>query len=204
MITNDENKREMSIYMLEMALGQCAYEAYICDVSCLDQPIKDLPFCNLVDGYDTVMNIVEDKGWKQYGSPLQIYSVYQPYEEFGHDSLRKDMKMIFTTHPLLIEETIEGQSDTLKDLEAKEGEFGYIYYNNLFHSKEDALYRQKLSGKIEENLVASQSGKVLGGAIGKSYSYIDIIVFDKKRFENTLKKIQDKLDPSVKLYYQKF
>lgn len=55
------------------------------------------------------MDIVEKNEWKEYNSPLEIYSVYQPIQDIGHDSLRKDMKYIFTTHPLLIEETIENK-----------------------------------------------------------------------------------------------
>ena len=65
------------------------------------------------------MDIVEKNAWKEYNSPLEIYSVYQPIQDIGHDSLRKDMKYIFTTHPLLIEETIENKKDVLLDLSSK-------------------------------------------------------------------------------------
>ncbi|HIW18449.1 MAG TPA: hypothetical protein H9886_04890 [Candidatus Faecalicoccus intestinipullorum] len=202
LIPNAENKREMSIYLLEMALGQCAYEAYVGEVDSLDAPDPNRAFCNLVDAYETFMDQVEKKGWKTYSSPLDIYSVYQPIKEIADDSFRKDMKFLFTTHPLFTEDTIEGNSDVLKDLEAKEGEFGTIYYGNLFGSREDALFRQQLSMQLGKAFIPY--AKVIAGSIGKSFSYIDVIVFDREQFNLGLQKIQKKLDKQVKLYYQKF
>ena len=204
LIKNSENKKEMGMYLLELALGQCAYEAYISKVDFLDQPKKESPFCNLVDAYETLMEHVEKNQWKTYNTPLEIYSVYQPMQDFAHDSLRKDMKFIFTTHPLLIEETIEGQTDVLKDLEAKEGEFGYLYYSNPFGSREDALFRQNLSSQLNELMNKTHCARVIGGAIGKSYSYIDWIVFDRNRFLKALEQIKKQIDPKVELHYQKF
>ena len=79
-------------------------------------------------------------GDKPYGmSEEVINALAAQIKEIADDSFRKDMKFLFTTHPLFTEDTIEGNSDVLKDLEAKEGEFGTIYYGNLFGSREDAL-----------------------------------------------------------------
>ena len=128
--------------------------------------------------------------------------MYQPYKEFADDSLRKDMKMIFTTHPLLVEETIEQKQDVLSDLLVKDGEFGYMYFMNLYNNKEDALFRQELSKKLDKEMTKIHAAKVIGGAIGKSYCYIDWIVFDKHRFIQAFNDIKKQLD--IKLYYQKF
>ncbi len=204
LIANPENKKEMSMYLLELALGECAYEAYIASVDFLDAPKTDMQFCNLVDAYEKIMDHVEKKNWKVYQSPLEIYSVFQPIQDFASDSLRKDMKFIFTTHPLLIEDTLEEKTDVIKDLEAKQGEFDYIYYNNLFNTREDALFRQELSKQLDQAFQKSQCAKVIGGAIGKSYSYIDCIVFDTYRFKSTFEQIKKQLDSKVKLHIQKF
>ena len=164
----------------------------------------DESFCNLVDAYEKLMDHVETKGWKTYQSPFEIYSVFQPVQDFAHDALRKDMKFIFTTHPLLIEETLEEKTDVLKDLEVKQGEFDYIYYNNLFNTREDALFRQELSKQFDRAFQKSECARVIGGAIGKSYSYIDCIIFDVHRFQSTLDQIKKQLDSKVKLHVQKF
>lgn len=202
LIDNTENKKEMSMYLLELALGECAYEAYLSHIDYLDAPQKDVSFCTLVDFYETVMDVVEKNHWKEYRTPLDIYSVYQPIQDIASDSLRKDMKFIFTTHPLLIEETVEHKEDVLKDLAVKDGEFGFVYFNNQFNSKEDAMYRQELSRKLDAHISSLNAGKVIGGAIGKSYSYIDWIIFDKELFLKAFNQIKKQLN--IELYYQSF
>ena len=204
LIGNPENKKEMSMYLMELAIGQLAYEAYICRVDFIDTPDSDMKFCQMIDFYEVIMALVEKNHWKVYDKPIDIYSVYQPIQDFAHDALRKDMKLIFTTHPLLVEQTIEEKEEVLADLSSKDGEFGYVYYSNPFHNKEDALYRQKLSKQLDETISKVHAGKVVGGAIGKSFSYIDWIVYDKDVFMKVFNQLKKQLDASVELYYQKF
>lgn len=99
LIGNPENKKEMSMYLMELAIGQLAYEAYICRVDFIDTPDSDMKFCQMIDFYEVIMALVEKNHWKVYDKPIDIYSVYQPIQDFAHDALRKDMKLIFTTHP---------------------------------------------------------------------------------------------------------
>lgn len=205
LISNPENKKEMSMYLIELAIGECAYEAYLGSVDFVDlPPEEDSKFCNLIDFYEKIMDEVQNNHWKEYVNPLDIFSVYQPIQDFAHDSLRKDMKYIFTTHPLLIEETLENKHDVLADIDSKEGQFGFIYYSNLFHNKEDALYRQELSKQLDEELMKLKVAKVIGGAIGKSFSYIDLIVYDKDSFLKAFSSIKKQLKTSVELYYESF
>ena len=106
LIENDEYTKEMSMYLLELAIGQTDYEAYIDRVEPLTAPEDSKNFCNLVDFYNLIAQTVEKDHWKEYDSPLDIYSIYEPNQDFAHDALRKDMKIIFTTHPMLVEETL--------------------------------------------------------------------------------------------------
>lgn len=205
LISNPENKKEMSMYLIELAIGQCAYEAYMGQIDFVDTPPEDTNlFCNLVDFYEKLDELIVNNQWKEYRSPLEIYSVYQPIKDFAHDSLRKDMKYIFTTNPLLIEDTLENHNDVLNDLESKDGEYGFIYYSNIFHNKEDALYRQNLSKQIDDALAKVCCANVVGGAIGKSFSYIDLIIYDKERFIKAFKEIKKQLKSSVELNYESF
>ena len=177
LIGNPENKKEMSMYLMELAIGQLAYEAYICRVDFIDTPDSDMKFCQMIDFYEVIMALVEKNHWKVYDKPIDIYSVYQPIQE---------------------------KEEVLADLLSKDGEFGYVYYSNPFHNKEDALYRQKLSKQLDETISKVHAGKVVGGAIGKSFSYIDWIVYDKDVFMKVFNQLKKQLDASVELYYQKF
>lgn len=48
LIGNPENKKEMSMYLMELAIGQLAYEAYICRVDFIDTPDSDMKFCQMI------------------------------------------------------------------------------------------------------------------------------------------------------------
>ena len=147
---------------------------------------------------------MEKNKWKTYQSPLDIYSVFQPREEAGHESVRKDMKFIFTTHPLLIEESLGKGQDVLLDLRSKDGEFGYMYYANPFQGKENALFRQELAKKLDTMVSAQHVGAVVGGAIGTEYSYIDWIIYDEKEFYQMFETIKKQFNDKIELQYQSF
>lgn len=204
LIDNPEYKREMSIYLVELAIGENALESYVSSVDFLDEPENGVSFCNLTELYEVIMDTVEKEHWKDYRHPLEIYTVFKPHEDFASDSLRKDMKMIFTLHPSLIEESLGNKGDVQLDLKAKDGEYGYIYYVNPFNGEEDARFRQELSRQIEALLAPLHCAKVIGGAIGKSYSYIDLILFDQKMFEKVFDQIKNQLKDKVDLHYRSF
>lgn len=204
LIDNPEHKREMCIYLTELAVGQNVFESYITFIDFLDTPEDGVSFCNLTELYEVIEETAEKNHWKDYKHPTDIYSVYQPHQDFAHDSLRKDMKIIFTTHPSLVEESLGSKADVLLDLKAKDGEYGYIYYSNPFSGKDDALFRQELSRQLDQAFAPLHCAKVIGGAIGKSYSYIDLIVFDKTMFERAFAQIQKQLHDRVELHYRMF
>ena len=66
------------------------------------------------------------------------------------------------------------------------------------------MFRQNLSKHLDEAVSKVHAGKVVGGAIGKSFSYIDWIVYDKDLFMKVFNQLKKQLDASVELYYQKF
>ncbi len=204
LIDNPEYKREMSIYLVELAVGENDLESYIASVDYLDEPENGTDFCNLTELYEVIQTIVDKEDWKKYKHPLEIYTVFKPHQDFASDSLRKDMKMIFTTHPTLIEESLGNKGDVQLDLKSKDGEFGYVYYNNPFDSERDATFRQEMARQIEALLAPLHIGKVIGGAIGKSYSYIDLVIFDPLKFEKFFAQIQEQLKDQVELHYQSF
>lgn len=205
LIQNPEYKKEMAMYLIETSIGQLYYEAYLSSIDAIDTPPEErMEMCSLVDFFEAIDKVVLKDHWKEYSSPLEIYSVYQPYQDFAHDALRKDMKIIFTTHPLLTEESLGDGSDVQMDLKAKDGEFGYIYYSNPLQGKDNALFRQELSKRLDDEMSGLHAAKVIGGAMGKSFSYIDWIIFDKKVFLQLFDQLKKQVEHIVELHYQPF
>ena len=99
LIDNPEHKREMCIYLVELAIGEKEFESYVNYVDFLDAPEADTSFCNLTDLFNVIDEEAEKNNWKVYKHPTDIYTVYQPHQDIAHDSLRRDMKIIFTTPP---------------------------------------------------------------------------------------------------------
>lgn len=204
LIDNPEYKREMAIYLVELAIGEKELEAYVSNIDFTDEPVDGRDFCNLTELYTVITDTAQKEGWQNYAHPLDIYTVFKPHLDIASDSLRKDMKMIFTVHPPLIEESLGSKSDVSLDLKAHDGEYGYIYYVNPFDSEEDAKFRQALSSQIETLLAPLHCAKVIGGDIGKSYSYIDLILFDEPLFQKAFAQIREQLKNRVDLHYRSF
>ena len=64
--------------------------------------------------------------------------------------------------------------------------------------------QEELSKQLDETMSKLNLGKVIGGAMGKSFSYIDWIIFDLEGFEKAFEQIKKKLDPKVELHFQTF
>lgn len=80
---------------MELAIGQLAQEAYICRVDFIDTPDSDMKFCQMIDFYEVIMALVEKNHWKVYDKPIDIYSVYQPIQDFAARCLKKRYEAYF-------------------------------------------------------------------------------------------------------------
>lgn len=202
-IADEDRKREMSAYMLELFLGELELEARIASVQAVDKPLSDCEnFCLLPNFYEDVCDIVIDQEWMEYHEPTNIYMAYKINEETNDDSLRHDMKLIITTNSLLQEEILQKNYDSCLDFRDKGGEYGYLYYDNPYEDEKNALVRQTMEKKLNELLHPLAIARTIGGAIGTNYSYIDLAVFDKDAFMIVLEDLNSKI--SFALHYQPF
>ncbi len=192
---------EMAVYMLQLNIGEVALEAYINNIEVCDQKQEGNQSI-LSHFYEMLMDIVMEQKWTQYEDTTEIYRVYKLEEAAISENVRKDMKMIFTTHPLLIAETLDKDSFCAHQFFDFGGEFGYLYYAHANSEVNDALVRQKLEKRLNELLYPLGIARSIGGAIGTKYAYIDLAIFDKEEFLKVLPKINDKL--SIDLAYAAF
>ncbi|NBK99488.1 MAG: hypothetical protein EOM50_16010 [Erysipelotrichia bacterium] len=192
---------EIAVYMTQLFIGEVALEAYINHIEVIDTKksgnVSLLPYF-----YEMLLDIVSEQKWSEYNDATKIYRAYKLEEEKVSNEVRKDMKMVFTIHPLMIGETFSKESFIANQFFDLGGEYGYLYYEHANSEVNDALVRQKLEQKLNELLYPIGIARSIGGAIGTKYVYIDLAIFDKEDFLKVLPKINEKL--SIKLHYAPF
>lgn len=192
---------EIAVYMIQLYIGEVALEAYINHIEVIDAK-KSGNASLLSHFYEMLLDIIAEQKWSEYKDATSIYRAYKLEEEKITEDVRKDMKMIFTIHPLMIGETLEGESFIANQFFDLGGEYGYLYYEHAKSEVNDALVRQRLEQKLNELLYPIGVARSIGGAIGTKYAYIDLAIFDKQDFLKVLPKINEKL--SIKLNYTPF
>lgn len=200
-LVEPQKANEIAVYMLQLFIGECALEAYIGNIDVVAAQ-QGGNAAILPDFYEVMLEAIEAKKWPEYYDPTAIYRVYQLHEEKVCSDVRKDMKLIFTVHPILISELLNDEFVTYHQFFDFGGEFGYLYYRHSDEKETAAMYRQQLEKKLNELLFPHGIAKSIGGAMGTTYAYIDLAIYDKTEFLKVLDKINQKL--SLTLTYRSF
>jgi len=189
--------------MLELFIGEIELEARISDIEILKERKQDAQnYCLLPNFYEDICDIVIDEDWMEYSEPAAIYSAYKLDQNIGSDTLRKDMKLIITTNPQLQEEVLNQETDSCDEAKRFGAEYGYFYYEIEQEKEQIALVRQQLERELQQLYYPAAIARMIGGAVGTHYAYIDCIVFDKDAFLILLEKLNEHL--SFPLYYRSF
>ncbi len=193
---------EIAVYMLQLFIGETALEAYINQVDVIDHK-KTGSSSTLSYFYEMMMDIVVEQKWTMYEDATSIYRAFNITDDDAiQNEVRKDMKLISTLHPLLISETLENQTLIANQFYDVGGEYGFVYYKHSKNDKHDHMIRQTLEKKLNEILNTHHTAMSIGGAMGTTYAYIDLAIFDKEEFLKVLPLINAKL--SIPLHYQAF
>lgn len=199
---DEQLKLDNFMYMLQLYVGQIELEAHIGSIEFLEDKIVWDDVCLLPNFYEDIIDVVSNEQWVEYQDPTMIYSVFQRSSEEQSIGVRKDMKFIFTTHPFLQEELLNDQKDICEDMISKGGEYGYFYYEPSHSGEDVALVRQQLERELHELFYEKAVARVIGGAIGSEYCYIDMLVFDLELFAIICDKLKEHLD--IELSYVPF
>lgn len=187
---------EIAVYMLMLYVGETALEAYINHIDIIDAR-KSGNSSLLSHFYEMLLDIIEEQQWSSYEEAVDIYRVYKLDELKVEDTVRKDMKMIVTKHPLLIGEVLNDEYFTYHQFFDYGGEYGYLYYEHSNREATDAYVRQQLEKKLNDLLYPLGIAHSIGGAIGTKYAYIDLAIFDKEAFLKALDKINKRLNTTL-------
>lgn len=199
---NEVRRQEIASFMMELFIGVLEYEARIGSMEILEEDIDEENVCLLSNFYEDICDIIIEQDWLEYHDPTQIYSAYKLDDSLKSETLRKDMKLIVTTHPALQEELLNKEDFLCREFADRGGEFGYLYYIPEQEKEQIALVRQQLEKEINDLLYPMSIARTIGGAIGIHYAYIDVAVFDRYGFDIVLEKMKETLP--FPIYYKSF
>lgn len=188
--------------MMELFIGELELEARISIIEILDAEIESEDVCLLPNFYEDICDIIVDKEWVEYHNPTQIYMAYKIDEKLSFEGLRKDMKLVVTTYPLLQEELFNQEYTICKSMHECGGEFGFLYFEAKGENEKIALLRQQLEKEIQDLLYPLSIARTIGGAIGTNYVYVDLLIFDKPAFAIAFEKMRKHIP--FDLYYKAF
>jgi hypothetical protein len=171
----EENTRWMLLYLfLDEALGEVGTQNWIGHIEIHDRSLaKAIPLAEL---YAFAERASTEHGWKK-GGPGEIWSTYQ----MPGENLAKSRGDIFIgstcVMPLLREyEAADGRWEN--PLNGTGADYVYVQIDIGFLPKGSEADAR---GRIEDALVATlepASGRLLGGAIGRRFAYIDLLLFE--------------------------
>ncbi len=199
----ETKQRNIVTAMLELFIGEIELEARISDIQISTEPKSDAEnYCLLPNFYEDICDIVIDEEWTEYSEPCAIYAAYKLDQTIVSETLRKDMKLIITTNPQLQSELLNQESDSCEEARRFGSEYGYLYYEIEQEKEQIALVRQQLEQELQGLFYEAGIARMIGGAVGTHYAYVDCIVFDRDAFQILLSKLNEHL--SFPLYYQSF
>lgn len=200
----EENKQlQVVTAMLELFIGEIELEARISDIKILTEPKTDAEnFCLLPNFYEDICDIVIDEEWSEYREPCDIYAAYKLDQTIVSETLRKDMKLIITTNPQLQSECLNQEYESCEEARRFGSEYGYFYYEIEQEKEQIALVRQQLEKELQDLFYEAGIARMIGGALGTHYAYVDCIIFDRDAFQILFEKLNEHL--SFPLYYRSF
>ncbi len=123
-----------------------------------------------------ISELSEERGWTR-PSPVESRTVYQVGEQSS--AHRGDTAVGSTAIPNLIAEFLQNGALVDDPFTAAGAELVSLQLDgSLFTPGQQADQRGAIEDALDETLVAAQAGAVLGGAIGHTNSYVEMVLYD--------------------------
>jgi len=170
---------------LDEVLGEIGTQNWIGHIELGDQRLADsIPLSELPA---LVARVRAETNWEK-GAPGEIFSVYRGSNP-ERGSLRQDVFVGTTCQFSLIAECSGGMLDP-DPLEGYGADYMFLAFDIRILPEKNEAHRR---GEIEDALTAAldreMRGRVLGGAMGLQYGYIDLLLWDGKESVETVKRV---------------
>jgi len=141
-------------------------------------PLEELP------GFTA--KLAADKGWKKY-PPGGVWTLYRTRESQG-DFPRADVLTQNTCVPRLFVDFMESAGDYEDPIKGTGADYVYLSLDKAHLPEGGEIARRgEIEDAIDAALTRTQSGRFIGGAMGRERAYCDVLIFDGQRSLDTLR-----------------
>jgi hypothetical protein len=177
--TMAERERWTVLFLfLDEVLGEYGTQQWIGEMKHESKRLADsIPLEELGD---FVQRVQTETGWKKLppGESGIIYKIKEQHDRF----LRGDVVIGSTMHPRLINEYLKTGGELEDPLGGTGADFVFVAFDvRILPKGNETGVRGKIEDALDAALKASASGRLLGGAWGKSNAYVDLLLFDGTR-----------------------
>jgi hypothetical protein len=172
-----ENERLSPLFLfLDEVLGEFGTGLWIGEIESNDTQLADaIPLKEL---HAFIKKLETEKGWEKLppGESGVVYSRKERARRF----LRDDIIAGSTTHPDLVNEYYRADGQLQNPLAGSGADYVFVSFDCAFFPevKEMVDRRSVIENALDKALLAAQSGRMLGGAFGTQFGYIDLLLFD--------------------------
>ncbi len=184
----DKEVRSTVLYLiLDEVLGEFGTDLWLGTIETTDTELADsMPVSEL---REYIHELELKEGW-QKSDPTETYSLYElpePDDEF----LRSDTVTGTVRNMALINKYLNSHGEMEDELEGSGAEFVFVAFDSaVLPDGEETDFRAGIEDRLEDVLMKEKSGLILGGAIGRNLTYMDLLIFDGDR---SLQLIKDEL-----------
>jgi hypothetical protein len=199
-VLEERDRWTILFLFLDEVLGEYGTQQWIGDVKLHDKRLAEaIPLKELLPW---IKKIEVETGWKKHPTGT-IVTVYK-FEEQMDGVPRGDIFVGSSSNMKLVSECRNGP-DSFKNPLAKFGvDYVFVAFDATFLPRgEETTARGEIEDALEKTLTSEASGQVLGGAMGRMFAYIDLVLFDGSAsldlVERTLR--QRKLPPGTSVHF---
>ncbi|PAW77861.1 MAG: hypothetical protein B9S32_09685 [Verrucomicrobia bacterium Tous-C9LFEB] len=185
-IVPERDRYTVLFLFLDEILGEYGTQHWIGKIAFDGKQLADsIPISELLRFIEKVKT---EKGWQKY-PPGESWTGYS-FERQHDDFLRGDIIAGSTSNIVLINEYLDAQGELENPLAGTGADYVFVAFDATILPKGSEVdSRSRIEDALENELKAAQCGRVLGGAFGTRFAYIDVMIFDGANSLAIIKKV---------------
>jgi hypothetical protein len=183
----EQSERMMPLFLfLDEVLGEFGTDNWIGEIKLNDKrlpeaiPLKELP------GF--IADLQKTKDWKKFppGGAITLYRCQNPHMRFP----RGDIIIGQTRQTILINEYLKAEGRLKDPLEGTGADYVFVSFDAGFLPKgKQVEVRGAIEDALDKVLRAEHRGRLLGGALGTNFAYIDLLIYDGAASLETVQRV---------------